>query len=98
MLASRLRRMPVVDRFELAAALAGVTEKRACRQLTDDRLLDLAGAARRRPHAADRHRGARDLAAGIALEQHGSRGDGEVAVPAGKIDGGKSRAWGAIGG
>src|SRR5262247_4044798 len=84
MLAIGCRRMHVVDRFELAAALAGVAEKRACWHLSDDRLLDLVGADWRRPHAADRHRGARDLAAGIALEQDGGRRGGEVAVPARK--------------
>src|SRR5262245_66046499 len=86
MLAIGRRRMHVIDRFELAAALAGVAENRACRRLSDDRLLDLVGADWRRPHTADRHRGARDLAAGITLEQDGGRRDGEVAVPARKLD------------
>src|SRR5262249_56644971 len=93
MLAIRRRRMHIIDRLELAAAFASVTEETARRHLSDNGLLDLAGAPPHRPHPADGHRGARNLAGGIALQQNRGRGDGEVAVPAGKLDERLTRLW-----
>src|SRR5262249_31240108 len=71
--------------FEFAAALAGVAEQLLGRRLSEQRLLELARADRRRSHAADRHRDAAELAGGIRIDQGGGRGDGEVAMPAGEI-------------
>ena len=59
--------MDVVDRFEFAAALAGVAEQLVGRRLSEQRLLELARADRRRSHAADRHRDAAELAGGIRI-------------------------------
>src|SRR6266851_9576026 len=86
MLAIGSRRVHVVDRVELAAALAGVAEELEARRLSGDRLLYLARPARRRPHAADRDRGAGDPAGPVRLEQRRRRRDREIAVPPGELD------------
>ena len=49
-----------------------------------------AGAQRRRAHAAERQRRARDFAGGVFLEQRRRRDNGEIAVAAGKFDEGRT--------
>ena len=56
----------------------------------DQRALDVAGAQRRRAHAAERERRAGDFAGGVFLEQRRRRDDGEIAVAAGKFDEGRT--------
>ena len=65
--------MHVVDRLELAAALAGIPEQLLGRYLSDDRLLHVARSDGRRAHAADGHRGAGYPAAVIRLDEHRGR-------------------------
>src|SRR5712691_5499964 len=77
--------MHVVDRIELAAALANRAQKLVVRTMADQRLLDLARTHRRCAHAAERDRGTGDLAGAILNDERRSRHDREVAMAAGKL-------------
>src|SRR5262244_1286647 len=59
------RRVHVVQRLERPTALARIAQEFVVRHVADERLLDRGGAHRRRAHAAERNRGARDLAGGL---------------------------------
>ena len=78
--------MHVVDRLELAAALADIAEQLLARYLSGDRLLHVACSDGCGAHAADGHRGTRDPAAIIGLDEHRGRRDRKIAVPPGEFD------------
>src|SRR5215470_9323304 len=80
------RGMHVVDRLERTAALADLAQERVVRTVADEPLFDLARPHRRRPHAAERDRGARDLAGAILDDERRRRYDREVAMAAGELD------------
>ena len=77
----------------LRQAFAGLAQQLVVGHLADERLLELARADRRRAHAADRHRGARDFAGRVLDQQRRRRHDGEIAVAAGKLDEGIAVAF-----
>ena len=78
--------MDVVHGIQFAARLAGIAQHGVARTLSNQRLLDVRHAHRRRPDAADGQRGASDAAGGIFGEQHGGGDNREIAVAAGKLD------------
>src|SRR5262245_50026782 len=67
--------MHVLERVELAAGFAQVPQRLVVGHAADQRLLDLAYAHRRDRDAAERDRGARDLAVAVVGEQSRRRHD-----------------------
>ena len=53
------------DGVELAAGFAGLAQQLVVRSMADEGLLQLRGANRHHPHAADDHRGAHDLSSTV---------------------------------
>ena len=95
------RRVDVVDRIKLPQRLAQFAQPLVVDFFADQCALDVAGAQRRRAHAAEGERRAGDFAGGVFLKQRRGGDDGEIAVAAGKFDeggtvprrpGGKDRA------
>ena len=82
--------MDVLDGLELAQRLADLAQPLLARSFADQRAFDFARAHRRRPHAAERHRRARHLAAAVLFDQRRRRDNGEIAVPAREFDEGKA--------
>src|SRR5207302_7195079 len=87
------RDVHVLHAVQLAASLARFAEQAGACARAGQHLLDVARAYRRRRDAAERERSARDLAAPIFLEQRRRRDDGEVAVPARKLEKGVAVAF-----